>query len=136
MNPAYNHNQEPPWWILWVLAAVATTLLCCNATHADQHQPEIGIASWYGGGEKLNRHTANGEVFDPDDFTCATYAYPFGTRLRVTNLHNHRSTVVRVNDRGPARRLNRIVDLSKASFQKIADLKSGLIQVRIEKLDP
>ncbi len=90
-----------------------------------------GIASWYGGGEKLNRCTASGEPFDPMELTCASWRHPFGTILRVTNLSNGLTVRVRVNDRGPHRRLNRAIDLSRAAFSQIADLKKGLIPVGI-----
>ena len=93
-----------------------------------------GIASWYGGGEKLNKHTANAEVFDPKAFTCASWSYPFNTRLKVTNLQNGKSVIVRVNDRGPNKRLKREIDLTKNAFQKIANTKKGLILVKIERL--
>ena len=92
------------------------------------------IASWYGGGEKLNECTANGEVFDPQALTCASWHYPFGTKLRVTNAITKRSVVVRVNDRGPNKRLGRAVDLTRSAFSKIADTGKGLIPVKIEKL--
>lgn len=58
----------------------------------------------------------------------------FGTRYRVTNVANGKSVVVVVLDRGPNRRLGRVIDLSKSAFQKIADKKAGLIRVRIEVL--
>lgn len=93
----------------------------------------MGIASWYGGGEKLNKYTANGEVFSPQALTCASWDYKFNTKLKVTNIKTGKSVVVRVNDRGPNRRLNRKVDLSRAAFQKIAPLKTGLVRVRIER---
>ena len=92
------------------------------------------IASWYGGSEKLNKFTASGDVFNPKDLTCASWNYPFGTWLKVTNLANAKSIIVRVNDRGPARRLGRAIDLTKAAFLKIANTKQGLILVKIEKL--
>ena len=54
-----------------------------------QAPAEIGkIASWYGGGEKLNKHTANGDVFNPKEMTCASWHYPFDTRLKITNIEN------------------------------------------------
>ena len=92
------------------------------------------IASWYGGGEKLNKHTANGEVFTPEKMTCASWHYPFDTLLKVTNLSNGKSVVVRVNDRGPNKRLGRAIDLSREAFRKIANLNQGLIEVKIEQL--
>ncbi|MCP4653140.1 MAG: septal ring lytic transglycosylase RlpA family protein [Candidatus Omnitrophica bacterium] len=92
----------------------------------------IGTASWYGGGEKLNKHTASGEVFDPGLLTCASWDYPFGTFLKVTNLYNNKEVIVRVNDRGPAKYLHRLVDLSRRSFSVIAPLRKGLIKVKID----
>ena len=91
------------------------------------------VASWYGGGEKLNTHTANGEVFNPSEFTCASWHYPFDTLLKVTNIINGKSVIVRVNDRGPAKRLERSIDLSRSAFCEIADSNIGLVAVRIEK---
>ncbi|MFH1791488.1 MAG: septal ring lytic transglycosylase RlpA family protein [Candidatus Omnitrophota bacterium] len=93
-----------------------------------------GIASWYGGGEKLNKHTASGEVFDPSDHTCASWDYNFGAILKVTNTANGKSVVVRVNDRGPHKRLGRVIDLSKRAFSEIESLKKGLTIVEIEQV--
>ena len=96
---------------------------------------EQGKASFYGNGEKLNKHTANGEIFDPTKMTCATYAYPFNTLLKVTNIENGKSVIVKVNDRGPNKRLNRVIDLTRESFRKIADLREGIITVKVERYD-
>ena len=93
---------------------------------------ETGIASYYGNGEKLNKHTANKEVFNPNILTCATYNYPFNTMLKVTNMSNGKSVIVRVNDRGPNKRLGRVIDLTISAFRKIASLDNGLITVRID----
>ena len=57
---------------------------------------------------------------------------PFGTRVRVTNLKTGKSISVRIEDRGPAKRLARIIDLSKNSFTKISDPKKGVIPVEVE----
>jgi len=96
----------------------------------------IGLASWYGGGEKLNKYTASGEVFDPEALTCAIWDWPLGAYLRVVNLQNGYSVVVKVNDRGPAKRLHRLIDLSRRAFSEIAPLKEGVIRVRVEIQDP
>ena len=93
------------------------------------------VASWYGGGEKLNVHTANGEVFNPKELSCASWYYPFNTYLKVTNVGNEKSVIVRVNDRGPNKRLGRAIDLTKHAFSKIANTDKGLIYVRIEKIN-
>jgi len=96
-------------------------------------QAVYGVASWYSETDPgINRHTANGEVFDDAQLTCASWNYPFGTRLRVTNVKNQRTIVCRVNDRGPAKRLNRVIDLTKGAFRQIANLRSGLIKVAVE----
>ena len=85
-------------------------------------------ASWYGD-ECAGNLTASGEVFDPRDMTCAMWDVPFGTRVRVQL--GPRSVVVRVNDRGPAKRLKRGIDLSRAAFAKLADTDAGLIKVKL-----
>jgi len=95
-----------------------------------------GIASWAGGGEKLNKLTASGEAFDNHSLTAAIYDIPFGTYLKVTNLANGYSIIVRVNDRGPAKDLGRLIDLTWFAFSKIADPKLGLINVEVEIYDP
>lgn len=93
----------------------------------------IGTASWYSKTDKgIRKHTANGEIFDDRAKTCASWDYPFNTLLRVTNLKNGKSVVCRVNDRGPAKRLNRIVDLTAAAFKRIANPKTGLIRVSVK----
>lgn len=111
-----------------VCGLVACSLWCLVAIPTAAAEDS---ASWYGGGERLNTHTANGDRFDPTALTCASWDYPFGTILRVTNLANGRTVLVRVNDRGPAKRLRRAIDLSRAAFARLADLKKGLIRVEI-----
>jgi rare lipoprotein A len=97
-------------------------------------------ASWYSRASTISEGCsgicANREVFKDDGFTAASWDYPFGTMLRVTNLNNDRAVVVRVTDRGPAKKLyrkGRVIDLSKAAFKKIAKLSDGVIPVRITK---
>lgn len=94
------------------------------------------VASWYGE-EYRGYPMANGQPFDPQKPICASWHYKFGTRLKVTNLDNGKSTIVTCLDRGPAKRLvrqGRVIDLSESSFAKIADTNLGLIRVRIRKL--
>jgi rare lipoprotein A len=86
-------------------------------------------ASYYSDGQR----TANGEIFNPNDFTAANRTMPFNTRVRVTNLANGKSTVVRINDRGPYAG-DRCLDLSRAAFAAIANLSAGVINVRYEVL--
>lgn len=95
-----------------------------------------GIASWYSESDPgINPTTANGEIFDDSQQTCATWYFPFGTYLRVTELESNRSVTCRVNDRGPSKRLARVIDLTKATFQEIAPLPVGLVSVKIEVVE-
>ena len=89
-------------------------------------------ASWYGD-ECAGNLTASGEVFEPRDMTAAMWDVPFGTLVRVQL--GPRSVVVRINDRGPAKRLNRGIDLSEAAFAKLADTDAGLIKVELTIID-
>ncbi len=89
-----------------------------------------GTASYYGR-ELAGNRTASGERFDPHGFTAAHRTLPLGTRLRVTNVANGRSVIVRVNDRGPfvGRRL---IDVSLGAAREIQMIRSGTAQVRLE----
>ncbi len=93
---------------------------------------EIGPASWYGEAHH-GLPTASGEPFDMHDLTAAHPTLPLGTRVRVTNLANARSVVVRVNDRGPFIP-GRILDLSYAAAQALAAVHAGLVRVRVVPL--
>lgn len=93
----------------------------------------VGQASWYGPGFYGNR-TASGEVFRPGTLTAAHRTLAFGTRVRVTNLWNGRSTVVRINDRGPFHG-GRIIDLAHGAAKELGVTASGVAQVRLEVLD-
>lgn len=93
-----------------------------------------GLASWYGE-EFKGRRMANGHPYDPNGLTCASWYYDFGTRLHVAC--GGRSVVVVVTDRGPTGRLvrqGRIIDLSRASFARLAPLGKGLVPVKITRL--
>lgn len=95
-----------------------------------------GIASWYSEGDPgILKTTANMERFSDEKLTCAIWGLAFNSILKVTNTENGKSVFVRVNDRGPAKRLvqkGRIIDLTKSAFAMIADLKEGLVRVKIE----
>ena len=91
-----------------------------------------GQASWYGPGFYGNR-TASGEVFRPGTLTAAHRTLPFGTRVRVTNLWNGRTTVVRINDRGPFHN-GRVIDLAHGAAHELGLTASGVAQVRLEVL--
>lgn len=90
---------------------------------------QIGIASWYG--KKFQgKETANGQTFNMHKLTCAHRTLPLGSLVRVTNLRNHKSVVLRVNDRGPVPK-SRVIDLSYAAAGELGMRKKGLARVRI-----
>lgn len=89
------------------------------------HAAECGRASWYG--TESGSRTANGEHFDGSSLTAAHRSLPFNTKLRVT--FQGKSVVVRVNDRGPARRTGRVLDLSKAAAARLGMVRQGVGRV-------
>jgi rare lipoprotein A len=93
---------------------------------------EEGIASWYGV-PFHGRRASNGEIYDMYKFTAAHRTLPFETMVRVTNLSNGKSTVVRITDRGPFVE-NRIIDLSLAAAREIESVGPGVVPVRMEVL--
>lgn len=94
---------------------------------------ETGIASWYGPGFH-GKSTANGEVFDENALTAAHRTLPMPSIVRVTNLDNGRSIVVRVNDRGPFAH-GRIIDMSRRSAQLLGFMNKGTAKVRVELME-
>jgi rare lipoprotein A len=92
-----------------------------------------GQASYYA--NKFNgRRTANGEIFDQKKLTCASNVLPLGTWIKVTNLRNGRSVIVKINDRIHPK-MKRIVDLSRAAAQKLGYVSRGLTRVKVELID-
>jgi rare lipoprotein A len=87
----------------------------------------FGVASFYSEGAK----TASGEKFDPSELTAASPNLPFGTRLRVTNVSNGRSVVVRVNDRGPFVP-GRVVDVSYSAAETLGMVGRGTAKVKLD----
>ncbi len=91
-----------------------------------------GTASYYG--KKFHgRQTANGEQFNMYEHTAAHRKLPFDTRVRVTNLSNNRTVIVRINDRGPFVGA-RVIDLSYGAAKQIDMIESGTARVRLEVL--
>jgi rare lipoprotein A len=93
---------------------------------------ETGIASWYGP-TFYGRHTANGEMYDGTALTAAHKTLPMPVNVRVTNLENGKSLIVRVNDRGPYAR-GRIIDLSKRAAELLDVVETGTARVRVTYL--
>ncbi len=117
-------------------AALALLLAACAA-----HRPapaatgfvQEGIASWYGP-QFQGKRTASGEIFDMHKLTAAHRTLPLGTRVRVINLENGRSVIVRINDRGPFVK-QRIIDLSYAAAKRLGFVHKGTAHVRLEVLE-
>ena len=93
-----------------------------------------GLASWYGP-YFHGRQTATGEIFDQNELTAAHPSLPFGTFLKVTNLLNGKSVVVRVNDRGPYF-ADRILDLSNRAARCIGSQDRGVVPIEAEIMSP
>lgn len=99
----------------------------------DYDYSEVGIASWYGS-DFHNKKTANGEIYDMNTLTAAHRTLPLPSIVKVTNLENGRSLVLRVNDRGPYAK-NRIIDISKRGAQLLGFQTKGTAKVRVELLE-
>jgi rare lipoprotein A len=102
------------------------------ATPAPSGYTEEGNASWYGA-PFHGRRASNGEIYDMYKLTAAHRTLPFETMVRVTNVSNGKSTVVRITDRGPFVE-NRIIDLSLAAAREIESVGPGVVPVRVEVL--
>ncbi|PWS55841.1 septal ring lytic transglycosylase RlpA family protein [Pseudoalteromonas sp. meg-B1] len=117
--------------LLVILTACSTAP--SNINNQQRDVAEQGKASFYA--DKYHgRLTASGERFSQQAATAAHLKLPFGTRVKVTNIANNKSVVVRINDRGPYIR-GRIIDLSKAMFEKIADSSAGVIDVSVTVIE-
>jgi len=99
----------------------------------EANEARTSFASFYH--DKFNgKKTASGEIFNNDKLTAAHRKLPFGTNVKITNLNTGKSVVVRINDRGPFHS-SRVFDLSKAAFDEIGNLKSGVLPIEYEIID-
>jgi rare lipoprotein A len=118
----------------WAIVALAVTIAACGGkpttttSTTTEHNVQRGLASWYG----ESQMTASGERFDKRAMTAAHRSLPFGTRVRVTNQHNGRSVIVRINDRGPYGGHGRIIDLSEAAARELHMIDAGVVPVTLE----
>lgn len=103
-----------------------------NAKSSKSKRVLYGLASFYAN-KFEGKKTANGEIFSQKKLTCACNVLPLGTWIRVTNLRNGRTVVVKTNDRLHPR-MKRIVDLSKAAAVKLGYVGAGLTRVKVEVL--
>ncbi len=129
------------WKQAWLFSALLTTAFCVQRAAPPSLGPDlpaagghtlIGIASWYGEAFQ-GKPTSSREIYDMSAMTAAHKTLPFETRVRVVNLDNGRSTVVRINDRGPFVD-GRIIDLSMAAARAIELIGPGTAPVRLEIL--
>jgi len=97
---------------------------------SEKHYAAIGLASWYGDAFH-GRRTANGEVYDRDSISAAHPTLPLPSYARVTNLRNHYSMIVRVNDRGPFA-AHRIMDVSRKTAEALDFCQRGTTPVKVE----
>ncbi|EJM58398.1 rare lipoprotein A [Pseudomonas sp. GM50] len=120
-----------------LLSACALLSLLAGCASTDTIDPhgydKTGVASYYGA-KHHGKRTASGERFNQHGLTAAHRQLPFGTRLKITNLNNDRSCVVRVNDRGPYSR-GRLIDVSREAAEQLGMLRSGTAKVRVQALD-
>src|SRR5450432_209349 len=121
--------QEPTSSGSYKMAAERVAL-AYPATRPHAHPYQVGTASWYG--EYFDgKPTASGEPFNMYDLTAAHPTLPLGTLVRVTNLRNHRTVVVRVNDRGPIVP-GRIIDVSYSAAKVLKFQGQGIQRVRLD----
>jgi len=131
-------------WRLFIAGSMLTLLTACTtpsytgggsttSPRYNGHYNERGEASYYGA-RHHGKKTASGERFDQAQLTAAHRTLPFGTQVRVTNLDNNKSVVVRINDRGPFNR-KRLIDISHAAAEQLDMLRSGTAPVRVQSLD-
>lgn len=116
------------------LLLITASLIATDTTKTTVSKPKFlyGTASFYSNGFN-GKKTANGEIYSQKKMTAACNVLPLGTWIRVTNLRNGRSVLVRTNDRLHPR-MKRVVDLSRTAAEKLNYIKSGLTRVRIEVL--
>jgi rare lipoprotein A len=152
MNTAFIHTNRSLRFPIVAAALMATAFFLTSArtgisVHAEQgassatksptvhrqHWFQFGRASWYGHALQ-GLPTATGEAYDMNAMTCAHRTLPLGSLVRVTNLRNHRSLVLRVNDRGPMVE-TRVVDLSYAAAKRLGFSHIGIVRVRLDLVD-
>lgn len=122
------------WWLPVLLLVQACSSDPGPATSpASPGYSAEGKASFYGS-RHHGRKTASGERFDKNALTAAHKTLPFGSRVRVVNLRNRQSVVVRINDRGPYAR-GRIIDLSEQAARQLNMIRDGVVPVRLELLE-
>ena len=117
-----------------VFVLIVLLLKVANANNLqDEKKNSVGIASYYSMKHE-NKRTASGEKYKSSNLTAAHRTLPFGTLVKVTNLKNNKSVIVKINDRGPFVK-GRILDLSYSAAKEIDMLMNGMAKVKIEVID-
>ncbi|MFI3136733.1 MAG: septal ring lytic transglycosylase RlpA family protein [Methylococcaceae bacterium] len=123
-------------WIINTLLSIHLILFSslghAKVNHHTQSAQQLGVATYYSDSYQGKR-TASGEFYDKNKLTTVHKHYPFGTLLRVTNLKNNHSVIVKVNDRAPLRN-NHVLDLSKQAAVELDFIKAGRAKVKIEAI--
>ncbi len=110
----------------FLVAVVTFGTIALLQTSPAEAGSQCGKASWY----KMGTRTASGERMNSNVLAAAHRSLPFGTKVRVDNLRNGRSVVVRINDRGPFVR-GRVIDVTRAAAERLDMLRSGVASVRL-----
>ncbi|PKL79596.1 MAG: septal ring lytic transglycosylase RlpA family lipoprotein [Ignavibacteriae bacterium HGW-Ignavibacteriae-4] len=123
--------------ILFTSCSSAVRFTSANTTKYEDNNTEVvtvmyGKASYYGS-EFEGRNTSNGETFSNREYTAAHKSLPFGSLVKVTNLANNKSVIVRINDRGPYV-AGRVIDLTRVAAEELDMIRAGIIDVKIELL--
>jgi rare lipoprotein A len=124
-----------------LIIAILSILIGVWIAYAAEIPPATGTATYYTIASCLKEsgqyRMANGSLLDDEKYTAASWFFSFGDKVKVINRSNGKFVIVTITDRGPAKRLVRrgkIIDLSKAAFQALADLRQGVIPVKVEKI--
>jgi peptidoglycan lytic transglycosylase len=140
MSESGGSLSKPPYAALWKSSILRIQLVTLRRRRSPGRttilETRVGLASYYGR-EFHGTTTASGVRFDMNALVAAHPSYPFGTRVRVTNLANDRSTIVRIVDRGPAPELRRdglLIDVSRRAAEVLGFTGQGRTRVRLEVL--
>ena len=121
-------------WIATVCIFIFSNCFAQSDSGKNKHHSQLekyyGTASFYAN-KFVGKKTANGEIFSQKKLTAASNILPLGTWVKVTNIRNNKSVVVKINDR-LHKKNKRIIDLTKSGAQKLGFLQTGLTRVKIE----
>jgi len=118
--------------LLYIISSIILLTSCAGMQYFPSGDEQKGLASWYGT-DFHGKTTSNKEVYNMYAMTAAHKTLPFGSYVRVTNLNNGKSVIVRINDRGPFVK-GRIIDLSYAAAKKLGMSETGVAPVKIKVL--